>query len=1360
MYKLIKDDVCDRSGVRRLTYVCDSTEDLYSIGRAPAGSTAFVPSVNAVYTMSPSGAWVFTPDTEWALAEQSDTKPKQVLSKRLSANLSAFTITKAGEEITTGAYLVTGDTLTITVEPNAGYEALCLANGAVLGVSNTSETYTYVVEPGKQVTITAAAAADKAFDLIFRETGCTISVTGPDGEILPGENMILNGTTITITTEADPNRVMSTLTVNGDAFTSGDTLVVNRDVTVEALALELFDITITTDGHCDVVVNGGEYTDGSTAFDRTLISIEAAAHEGYILEEDSITINGTPYTEPFVLEGDTTISASAAELFDIVATANLCQLTITDEDGTSYISGDSIPAGRIVTIAVTPDSGYVEDVLTINGNPYTGSFRVTEDIAIVATVATPEEIIQVVDGGYLMTNYNNPEEGLTLRSRSIPYLNPAYCPFELQDNIYLVINDGNGDIEKRLIYGRLAPLGEGWQPPSYNGYGAYDPLDRYDYSWHPDSTSWPIKFSDDLFVTLTYTQYNESIHFAFHGAKAPTATVVRMYHKLTPVEVEEEEILPVVAGGHLLTMGQPEDLTYRHGYIAYSNPAYSPIDSQDNIYVVINDGNGDIEKRLIYGRIELPGWSGGRNSYAAYDQLDRYDYSTGLQDSQSWTIKISDDLFVTLSYDQYNGWIHVEFNGANATTATVVRMYHKLIPVEITSITTLNCSVAISDGVTVFDVNDSIYAWTPVTVTATAEAGYAIESLLMKVNGGLVVNGHTFVADSNTTGIVITASVQQESSTISLLSGGPISTWVETEVDPEEMPGFTVPIADMTNVDIALSGLVEGRDDINLTYVLNGAPARTVTDLKVSLSEGSDFLSEIGTYSISAKETMDMDGIMLLDAEGNPSIPIMLRFSEDPNGIFEGASTSKPIIFLYAMEQSYKEDIAGAYIKLSTEEYIDPTQATLYSEGYVLDAAGTYVYNGSSYVLLSGITDRYARAEDVAGTHVLDDITGNYRLYNSETDGALQRYNFTLDNSTPGGYILLATDLYGDLTTLSLYSEGFVEDGAGTYIKDGDSYNLVSSYATKYSPCGWSEVNTLSITSINIGKENILNSYLGPTYDSVVRQAWVMTFSLTERVRSATLYELIYTYNDVTTKTIVESIYVDSNQPTGTLALLEPSFRGTVPISTDNETAKIKLGDGLYATLEASGADTSPSTLYLYYTGENVPGEQHPEMLPNFQPTALNRITPMPNAIGSPITVDTPFDETWYQANIHNALDDDFLNPNDAEAISVLYTYLGVEYGVRLGKSLLQEYRLSEYGSYVLVADEYVAYENGNPAHEGLDRYQQDTYYTFGTDADNLYIRKREDYYYLLHKLPISEGVTLEVTRLIDADYTAALQIE
>jgi hypothetical protein len=312
MYKLIKDDVCDRSGVRTLTYVCDSTEDLYSIGRAPAGSTAFVPSVNAVYTMSPSGAWVFTPDTEWALAEQSDTKPKQALSKRLSANLSAFTIVKAGEEITTGASLVTGDTLTITVEPNAGYEALCLANGAVLGVSNTSETYTYVVEPGKQVTITAAAAADKAFDLIFSETGCTISVTGPDGAILPGENMILNGTTITITTEADPNHVMSTLTVNGDAFTSGDTLVVNRDVTVEALALELFDITITTDGHCDVVVNGGEYTDGSTAVDGTLISIEATAHEGYILEENSITVNGNPYTEPFVLEGDITVSAGAA----------------------------------------------------------------------------------------------------------------------------------------------------------------------------------------------------------------------------------------------------------------------------------------------------------------------------------------------------------------------------------------------------------------------------------------------------------------------------------------------------------------------------------------------------------------------------------------------------------------------------------------------------------------------------------------------------------------------------------------------------------------------------------------------------------------------------------------------------------------------------------------------------------------------------------------------------------------------------------------------------------------------------------------------------------------------------------------
>ena len=215
-------------------------------------------------------------------------------------------------------------------------------------------------------------------------------MTGPDGEILPGENIIPNGTTITITTEADPNHGMSTFTVNGDAFTSGDTLVVNKDVTVEALALELFGITITTDEHCDVVVNGGEYTDGSTALDGTLISIAATAHEGYILEENPITVNGNPYTEPFVLEGDITVSAVATELFDIVATANFCQLTITDEDEISYSSGDTIPAGRTVTIVVTPDSGYAEDALTINGDPYTEPFTVTGDIAIVATAIEAE----------------------------------------------------------------------------------------------------------------------------------------------------------------------------------------------------------------------------------------------------------------------------------------------------------------------------------------------------------------------------------------------------------------------------------------------------------------------------------------------------------------------------------------------------------------------------------------------------------------------------------------------------------------------------------------------------------------------------------------------------------------------------------------------------------------------------------------------------------------------------------------------------------------------------------------------------------------------------------------------------------
>lgn len=77
------------------------------------------------------------------------------------------------------------------------------------------------------------ATPPTTYKLAVTATECTVVVAGADSNpITPGDDALEAGDVITITATANQDHTMESLTVNGSAFTSGETHTVSGDVTI------------------------------------------------------------------------------------------------------------------------------------------------------------------------------------------------------------------------------------------------------------------------------------------------------------------------------------------------------------------------------------------------------------------------------------------------------------------------------------------------------------------------------------------------------------------------------------------------------------------------------------------------------------------------------------------------------------------------------------------------------------------------------------------------------------------------------------------------------------------------------------------------------------------------------------------------------------------------------------------------------------------------------------------------------------------------------------------------------------------------------------------------------------------------
>lgn len=152
--------------------------------------------------------------------------PTYNLTKTVDSN-TTITVTKDGTPITAGANAITyGEVLTITASYSTGYEK------NVLTVNGNNFTSGNTITVNGNIDI-VGNAKPIAYDLsISADENTTITVLKGDVPVSAGENTITYGDVLTISASYSEGYEKDTLTVNGEAFTSGNTITVSGNVAV------------------------------------------------------------------------------------------------------------------------------------------------------------------------------------------------------------------------------------------------------------------------------------------------------------------------------------------------------------------------------------------------------------------------------------------------------------------------------------------------------------------------------------------------------------------------------------------------------------------------------------------------------------------------------------------------------------------------------------------------------------------------------------------------------------------------------------------------------------------------------------------------------------------------------------------------------------------------------------------------------------------------------------------------------------------------------------------------------------------------------------------------------------------------
>ena len=304
--------------------------------------------------------------------------------------------TKAGEDVVIN---ISNDLPATTVESQevqleAGTRYAFAVN--VISNKNTPLSILYVGDFKLMKQVQAGEIETYTVTWAEPENG-TLTVTADTGTLQSGAT-VEAGTSITVTATPDEGYELETLTVGGEAFTSGESYVVEANTEIVATFAEVPPTMYTVswaepeNGTLTVTTDTGTLQNGATVEAGTSITVTATPDEGYELE--TLTVGGKTFTsgESYVVEANTEIVATFVEvpptMYTVSWTADNCDITVETTDGTTVENGGEVAEGTELTITATAADGYELESLTVNGDDFENgtTWTVAGDVTIVATV--------------------------------------------------------------------------------------------------------------------------------------------------------------------------------------------------------------------------------------------------------------------------------------------------------------------------------------------------------------------------------------------------------------------------------------------------------------------------------------------------------------------------------------------------------------------------------------------------------------------------------------------------------------------------------------------------------------------------------------------------------------------------------------------------------------------------------------------------------------------------------------------------------------------------------------------------------------------------------------------------------------
>ncbi|MDD3401242.1 MAG: InlB B-repeat-containing protein, partial [Eubacteriales bacterium] len=282
------------------------------------------------------------------------------------------------------------------------------------------DLYKYVAGGGSSNQYTAnPSGAVTTYEVTYTApTNGTLVVEDANGDEVVSGTEVESGTVLTITATANANYNLATLTVNGDAFTSGETYTVTGATEIAATfeLIQVYEITITAVENGTLTVedaNGDAIGDGDTVLGGAVITVTATPADGYRLL--SLTVAGESFTsgETYTVNADTAIAAT----FEAIP-----QYTVSYIDkGAAYGTSQTVYDGTAITLPadltgvgdytfagwMVQDESFTDDQ-TIAPTLLNGSYTPTATVTLVAIY------VKTVGGSGSSNAYTLVEDASTL----------------------------------------------------------------------------------------------------------------------------------------------------------------------------------------------------------------------------------------------------------------------------------------------------------------------------------------------------------------------------------------------------------------------------------------------------------------------------------------------------------------------------------------------------------------------------------------------------------------------------------------------------------------------------------------------------------------------------------------------------------------------------------------------------------------------------------------------------------------------------------------------------------------------------------------------------------------------------------